>query len=226
MNTRGSERRRRATLATVAGVGAIALLGLLASPVHAGEPPGNKGTVKIHRTSTPDSDRRNEPKVCTFRIVGFGFPDDTNLELSIVGHGGPNAGTGSFADTVEAGELSPAGDFGIAGPSLPDGMYKLTADNTTAPGNAKHKVFKVECGGQAPTGGTTGGDTGGTADGGTSGSVASEQLEETNVLGATAERQALPRTGRDMSGFAILGATLVIGGAALLVARQRRVAAV
>jgi LPXTG-motif cell wall-anchored protein len=216
-------------LALVAGTGAAALLGLLASPAQAGEageePPGNKGTVKIHRSSTADSDRRNEPKVCAFRIVGFGFPEDTNLELSIVGHGGPNAGSGSFAGTVEAGDLSPAGDFGVAGPSLPDGMYKLTADNTTAPGSAKHKVFKVDCGGQGPTGGTTGGDT----TGGTTGSAAPEQFqqptgEDTNVLGATVERDVLPRTGRDMSGFAILGSGLIIGGTALLVARRSRMA--
>jgi LPXTG-motif cell wall-anchored protein len=133
-------------------------------------PPGNAGTVKVHRSTTADADRRNEPKVCSFRIVGFGFPDDADLDLSIVGHGGPNAGPGTFDGHVGAGQLSPAGDFAIPGPSLPAGMYKLFVENTTAPGGAKQKVFKVECAG-APGGGTdgtdAGGDTGGTDTGGT-----------------------------------------------------------
>src|SRR5687767_6058502 len=198
-------------LATIAGTAAL----LLAYPLQASaqeEPPGNRGTVKIHESTTPDSDRRNEPKVCTFRLVGFGFPDDANIELSIEGHGGPNAGTGSFADTIEAGELSPEGDWAIAGPTLADGMYKLAADNTTAPGNAKHKVFKVECtGGGQPT---SGGNTTGGAD------VAPNTLVRptggtTDVLGANIERQALPATGRGLNVTAVVGVTLVLLGVVL-----------
>lgn len=108
------------------------------------EAPGNRGTVKIHRTGTPDDDRRNEPKVCTFRIVGFGFPDDAQLEMSIGGHGGPNAGDGTFSTSLGSVD---DGAFAIDGPSLPDGMYKLAVDNTTAPGGSKQKVFKVDCAG-------------------------------------------------------------------------------
>jgi len=111
-----------------------------------GEAPGNRGTVKVHRTSTPDSDRRNEPKLCAFRIVGFGFPDDADLSITIEGHGGPNAGADSFSTSLTADQLSDAGDFGIAGPTLADGMYKLYVENTTAPGGAKQKVFKIDCG--------------------------------------------------------------------------------
>lgn len=106
-------------------------------------PPGNRGTVKIHRVGTPDDDRRNEPKVCAFRIVGFGFPEDAALVVTIAGHGGPNAGTGTFGPTAVATDTD--GGFAIAGPALPDGMYRLTVENTTAPGGAKQKVFKVEC---------------------------------------------------------------------------------
>ena len=154
--------------------GATALLGLTTASAEAKEPPpGNKGTVKIHQDTTADDDRRNEPKVCEFRIIGFGFPEDSDIELSIEGHGGPNAGTGSFTATIDADDLTDAGDWAIDGPTLPDGMYKLSADNTTAPGKAKHKVFKVDCE-EAPAAGTdgttdegtTGGDTGGTTTGG------------------------------------------------------------
>lgn len=208
--TRASHR----VLAVIAGAAAL----LLAQPTHAlaqEEPPGNQGTVKIHESTTPDSDRRNEPKVCAFRIVGFGFPDDSDIELSIEGHGGPNAGTGSYAGTVGADDLSAEGDWAIAGPSLADGMYKLTTDNTTAPGNAKHKVFKVECGGGQPT---TGGDTGGSTTGGAD--VAPNDIvrptgETTDVLGATVERQALPATGRGLNVTAVLGVSLVLVGVAL-----------
>jgi hypothetical protein len=108
--------------------------------------PGNAGTVKIHRVGTADDDRRNEPQVCEFRIVGFGFPADAELDITIEGHGGPNAGPDTFSTTVASAALSDDGDWAIAGPALADGMYKLFVENTTAPGGAKQKVFHVECG--------------------------------------------------------------------------------
>lgn len=107
--------------------------------------PGNAGTVKIHRSTTPDDDRRNEPQVCEFRIVGFGFPADAELEITIEGHGGPNAGPDSFSGTVGSSALSADGDWAVSGPDLADGMYKLYVENTTAPGGAKQKVFHVDC---------------------------------------------------------------------------------
>lgn len=110
-----------------------------------GEAPGNRGTVKIHEVGTPEDDRRNEPHVCDFEIVGFGFPDDASLEITIEGHGGPNAGPGTFASTVAADQLSDTGDWVVDGPTLADGMYKLSVENTTAPGGPKQKVFKVDC---------------------------------------------------------------------------------
>jgi hypothetical protein len=101
--------------------------------------------VKVHEVGTPDDDRRNEPKVCDFRIVGFGFPADAHLEVTIVGHGGPNAGPSTFATEVANDQLSETGDWAVPGPSLEDGMYKLAVENTTAPGGPKQKVFKVDC---------------------------------------------------------------------------------
>lgn len=127
-----------------------------ASAAAPAESPGNRGTVKVHRTSTPDSDRRNEPRLCAFRIVGFGFPEDADLSITIEAHGGPNAGADAFGTTVTADQLSDAGDFGIAGPTLADGMYRLEVENTTAPGGTKQKVFKIDCGATGVDGGTDG----------------------------------------------------------------------
>jgi hypothetical protein len=113
--------------------------------------------VKIHEVGTPDDDNRNEPHVCDFRIAGFGFPANAALEISIAGHGGPNAGIGTFEATAAASELSADGDWAIDGPTLPDGMYKLEVENTTAPGGAKQKVFHVDCPDEP---GAVGGDAG------------------------------------------------------------------
>lgn len=135
----------RAHAAAIACVAAGALLVTPAAADPTGEPPGNRGTVKIHDAATPDADRRDEPHVCEFRIVGFGFPADSDLVITIAGHGGPNAGPGTFATTLGAGGLDADGDWAIAGPTLADGMYKLEIENTTAPGGAKQKVFHVEC---------------------------------------------------------------------------------
>ncbi|MFL6204278.1 MAG: LPXTG cell wall anchor domain-containing protein [Acidimicrobiales bacterium] len=233
-------RTRGRALGLTLGIGGALLLGI--SPTaRAGagepesEPPGNAGTVKIHESTTPDADRRDEPKVCEFRIVGFGFPEDSHIELSIEGQGGDNvAGTDSWDGTIESGDLSAEGDWAIAGPSLTDGMYKLSADNTTAPGEAKHKVFKVDCSGDVEgddTGGTTDTgttDTGGDDTGTTTGSVQPNTLEQpasvqgAQVLGETLTRpQTLPRTGSGTDALAVIGGGLVLTGAGVLVARRR-----
>jgi hypothetical protein len=34
---------------------------------------GDNGTVKIHRSTTPVTDRRNQPHVCVFYLDAFGF---------------------------------------------------------------------------------------------------------------------------------------------------------
>jgi hypothetical protein len=151
--SRSSNPHRPGAVAVLAVTVAALLVAIMSGPASADQPadrgedlaPGNRGTVKIHRATTPDDDRRDEPKVCPFRIVGFGFPDDADLVITIEGHGGPNAGPDSFDTTLAADQLSPEGDFAIAGPALADGMYKLYVENTTAPGGAKQKVFKIDC---------------------------------------------------------------------------------
>lgn len=238
--------RRRRTAAQIAtAAAAVALTGgaftlpALADPPQghpqgqtgdgAGQPaPGNKGTVKVHEVGTPDDDRRNEPKLCEFRIVGFGFPDDAHLEVSIVGHGGPNAGPGSFTSTVDQRQLSPAGDWAIPGPALADGMYKLAVENTTAPGGAKQKVFKVDCPAEPATADEvldtdtntdTDGDTtlddgsDGTAGGGTSVDVNGDDTSSDDVIeevdDVVVDRTApTPTAPADLAETRVLGAYL------------------
>lgn len=210
-----------------------------AAPEVAGEgeeAPGNRGTIKTHQTTTPDDDRRDEPHFCAGRLVGVGFPEDANLEISIEGHSGPNSGPDTFDTTVTADMLSDEGDFAIVLPPLADGMYKLTADNVTAPGFAKQKVIKIECpvevlpeeeepelppvivdeDEEEEVLGVT--------------IVRPARVEEAviaapatdeQVLGVQIQRGALARTGTDASWLVLFGATLLAGGAAL-VATDRR----
>lgn len=211
------------------------------------EAPGNAGTVKVHEASTPDDDRRNEPKLCDLRIVGFGFPADAHLEVTIVGHGGPNAGPSTFETEVSNDQLSASGDWAIAGPALEDGMYKLAVENTTAPGGPKQKVFKIDCtddtsnvdddvtdgndmtDGDDVTEGDEDGDdvlSGGTDGDGTAVGPDGDELAsgETRVLGAYLEREPAQVLGTDATGGADrlprtgLELLTLAGGAAALLA--------
>lgn len=111
------------------------------------DPPGNNGTVKIHEgDGESDPLPANDPKVCTFHVHAFGFDDGQELEISIYGHGGPNAGPDSYSETLEVDEDGNGRTDVI---ELDEGMYKLDVDtgDEGVPVSAgdKHKVFKVEC---------------------------------------------------------------------------------
>jgi len=198
------------------------------------EAPGNAGTVKVHEVGTADEDRRNEPKFCDFRIVGFGFPADAHLEVSIAGHGGPNAGPSTFETEVATEQLSATGDWAIDGPTLEDGMYKLEVENTTAPGGPKQKVFKIDCADDVDDGEEIIDDDENIddddviVDDAVTGGEEQDVLgtSETRVLGAYIERQPaqvvgsastggtgyLPRTGVELLTLAGGAAALVAGG--------------
>jgi hypothetical protein len=119
--------------------------------------PGNRGTGKIHRDATSPLDRRNQPKVGCFDVTGFHFDPNQQLAISIVGHGGPNAGSGALAAKTSS---DGSGNLLLNSQSLPAGMYKLTI-STNRPGGVKHKVFKVtgDCVGPTPPGVTPPGVT-------------------------------------------------------------------
>jgi LPXTG-motif cell wall-anchored protein len=111
------------------------------SAAAAGDPPGNNGTVKVHDIDISDDDHRTTPKVCEFRIVGFGFDSGQPLTLSIEGAPTPNGGTGSYSASIVAGT---DGTFAEAVPTLPDGNYRVTL-YTGVGGGEKHKNLEVDC---------------------------------------------------------------------------------
>ncbi|WP_033332180.1 LPXTG cell wall anchor domain-containing protein [Streptomyces novaecaesareae] len=140
-----------------------AALMLLAPAAHAvagggkGGAPGNNGTVKIHDASTGQEDVRNEPKVCTFYLDSFGFDanQDVIWAITTVG-GGPKEKLVAFGDLPVDGK----GHVRTEDIHLPDGHYKLYWQSVelvdgelpqgTKLNNPKHKVFKVDCGGETP----------------------------------------------------------------------------
>lgn len=106
-------------------------------------PPGDNGTVKVHRSTTPVDDRRNEPKVCTFYLVGFGFDAAQDVRWHIKSW--PPTGDRTV---VKEGTLvlDEAGHGRTGDMTLPDGHYKLFWDFEGKKGKGpKHKVFWVTC---------------------------------------------------------------------------------
>ncbi|MBO0816537.1 MAG: hypothetical protein J2P30_15515, partial [Actinobacteria bacterium] len=114
-----------------------------------GKPPasrkGDNGTVKIHNTTTPVTDPRNEPHVCQFYLDGFGFDAGQPVAWHI--ESWPPTGDRS---TVSAGSLAMDGNGnGHTGPmTLANGHYKLFWNFAGEHGAAKHKVFWVKCPGK------------------------------------------------------------------------------
>ncbi|NML54491.1 hypothetical protein HHL19_24640 [Streptomyces sp. R302] len=101
--------------------------------------PGDNGDVKIHKSTTPVNDPRNEPKVCLFYLAAFNFDDGQEITWKIEHQPGGGA--------VEDGEITLPTGGGRASSDLglPDGMYKLTWNFAGEQGAGKHKVFRVDC---------------------------------------------------------------------------------
>jgi hypothetical protein len=136
----------RRTLIAPFAVVALLMGGLLTSVGSVGAQ-NNAGTVKIF-----DGDKElpaNDPKVCgPFTVQGLNFEAGESVDISIIGHGGPNAGAGSFSATVT---VAGDGTFATGPITLPVGMYKLDSEDGEGGGD-KNKVFKVECEGVTPPG--------------------------------------------------------------------------
>jgi hypothetical protein len=105
----------------------------------------NHGTVKIF-----DGDKElpaNDPKVCgPFTVQGLNFDAVEQVTVDIVGHGGPNAGPGTFHGVFTTNQ---SGAFSSSPITLPEGMYKLDSEDGEGGGD-KNKVFKVECPPEVP----------------------------------------------------------------------------
>ncbi|MEU3608207.1 hypothetical protein AB0E83_22575 [Streptomyces sp. NPDC035033] len=138
-------------LAAASGL-ALAGLALLGGAPAAYAAPGDNGDVKIHKSTTPKTDPKNEPKVCEFYLVGFNFDPDQWVTWEIMPQPDGNS------DAALSGSLKLTDGTGRTDDlKLADGMYKLTWNIEGGSGAGKHKVFKVDC----PDGGNGGNGNGG-----------------------------------------------------------------
>ncbi|GAA2456265.1 LPXTG cell wall anchor domain-containing protein [Streptomyces macrosporus] len=134
------------TLSSASVVTAAAALCLLSAPTaYAISPatPGDNGTVKVHDAVTDQEyDRRNNPKVCEFYLVGSGFDARQKITWKIVDKSAENKGT-----VVQKGALvlDLDGHGRTENITLDDGHYKLSWKFEGEKGRAKQKVFKVDC---------------------------------------------------------------------------------
>ena len=107
---------------------------------------GDNGTVKIHRSATPVTDRRNQPHVCVFYLDAFGFDPAQSVSWQIKSW--PPTGDRTVV-TSGALALDSTGNGHTDDMTLQNGHYKLFWNFTGEHGFAKQKVFWVSC--AAPT---------------------------------------------------------------------------
>jgi len=108
---------------------------------------GDNGTVKIHRSTTPVADRRNQPHVCSFYLDAFGFDPAQSVSWQIKSW--PPTGDRTVAASGAL-SLDSNGTGHTADMGLPDGHYKLLWNFQGEKGFAKQKVFWVACGAPTP----------------------------------------------------------------------------
>jgi len=102
--------------------------------------------VKIHQSTTPVDDERNDPKVCVFYLDAFHF--DTVQRVTWTISQQPPTGRAR----VSAGKIVLHHGTGhTSDMTLPDGHYKLSWTFKHEHGSAKHKVFMVDCASPSPT---------------------------------------------------------------------------
>jgi len=108
---------------------------------------GDNGTVKIHRSTTPVADRRNQPHVCSFYLDAFGFDPSQSVSWQIKSW--PPTGDRTIAASgVLSLDSNGAGHTGDM--TLANGHYKLFWNFNGEKGFAKQKVFWVACGAPTP----------------------------------------------------------------------------
>ncbi|MFD0566152.1 hypothetical protein ACFQ2M_32500 [Kitasatospora saccharophila] len=132
--------RRLLLLRAAALAGAAVLpLAAFAAPAHAA---GDNGDVKIHDSGTPADQQADDPKVCKFYVDGLNF----DAGQSVTWHIDQQPPTGT-AQVLNGALLLPTGNARTADLSLPDGHYKLGWNFVGEDGDAKQKVFTVDCSG-------------------------------------------------------------------------------
>jgi hypothetical protein len=122
------------------------------APARGGKAPaarnGDNGTVKIHNSTTPVTDRRNEPHVCVFYLDAFGFDPAQSVSWQIKSWPptGDRAVVASGALALDSSGNGHTGDMTLA-----NGHYKLFWNFAGEHGFAKQKVFWVSCPAATPT---------------------------------------------------------------------------
>ncbi|HEU5158335.1 MAG TPA: hypothetical protein VFU43_15165 [Streptosporangiaceae bacterium] len=207
----------------------------------ASAPTGDNGTVKVHRTTTPADDPRDEPHVCGFYLVGFNFDPGRQVTWRIVTW--PPTGDRTTVALTNSLVLDANGHGRTTDLSLPDGHYKLYWNFVGENGSAKHKVFWVDCttpptgppvtppGTPTPTTTPTVVPTDTTSPSGTPSQTPSEGAGQgghstspppAQVAQPVKSSGNLPFTGFAGRLLAALGAALVLGGAGAIVIAHRR----
>lgn len=191
---------------------------LFLAPAAFATPNGDNGTVKIHDAKTNVVDHRNEPHVCTFYLDAFGFDGGQQVDW-VIDEWAP---TGEKAVTVKEDAITLNGEGkGRTGDlSLPDGHYKLSWNFHGENGDAKHKVFWVDCGSRGPSPSESGQPSGKpSASSATSGNEGvAGGAESSPSPGAKGSAGGLAETGASASTVGLLagfGALLLLGGAVL-----------
>jgi hypothetical protein len=177
---------------------------------------GDNGTVKVHRSSTPVTDRRNEPHVCVFYLDAFGF--DSGQAVSWQIKSWPPTGDRTVVAFGKL-PLDNSGDGRTGDQNLPNGHYKLFWNFTGENGFAKQKVFWVACGAQTspPTSSPTPSPS--ESSSGSSLSLTSTPSSSSSPPG----HGGLPITGWPLALVAGTGVALLgTGGTAMVMARRRR----
>jgi hypothetical protein len=220
------------TLVAVVLTLAFAGPGAGASPTAGGgKPPaagkGDNGTVKIHRSTTPVSDPRNEPHVCVFYLDAFGFDAGQSVSWQIKSW--PPTGDRSV---VSSGTLALDGNGGgfTGDMTLPNGHYKLYWNFTGEHGFAKQKVFWVACGAPTPTTPPTSPPPTSppptsappTSAPPTPSPTAPSQAPAPGPSSSPASQGGLPTTGWPLALIAAAGVALMGAGAMAIVAARRR----
>lgn len=135
---------RAGGVALVTGAVSLAAAGVWGASATATthSPAGDNGTVKVHRTTTSADDPRNEPHVCGFYLVGFGFDAGQQVAWRIVSW----PPTGNRTEVLHGAlPLDQNGHGRTNDLSLANGHYKLYWNFNGENGRAKQKVFWVKC---------------------------------------------------------------------------------
>ncbi len=194
--------------------------------------PGDNGDVKIHASTTPVDDTRNDPKVCVFYLDAFNFDGLQQVSWKI--NQQPPTGTAqvlSGAITLDQNGNGHTGNL-----TLPNGHYKMTWTFVGEHGRAKFKVFMVDCTGtpspssSASASASASASESASASASPSASCACSASPSASVSGSAmppASSSPKPGTGKlaatggeAMGWLALGGAALAAGGA--LVRRARR----